>query len=115
MGRDNQFTAFVAGQLEPLGPVHTRPMFGGHGVYIDGLFCAIIHRDVLYLKADELSRAEFEAIGARPFRPFEGKPATLRYYEVGADLLEDRTKLLEWASKALAAARRAPPPRPRRR
>lgn len=109
MRTDNQFVDFVAEQLAGLGRVDARAMFGGHGIYVDGFFCAIVHRDTLYLRADEQTRSEFEAIGAQPFRPFANKALTLRYYEIGADLLEDRARLLEWASKALAAALRDPP------
>ena len=109
MRTDNQFVQFVVEQLSPLGAVEARAMFGGHGISIDGLFCAIVHRDRLYLKADEHSRPEFEAIGAQPFRPYPKRPMTLRYYEIGADLLDNRARLLDWARKAMEAARREPP------
>lgn len=51
----------------------------------------------------------------QPFRPFADKPMTMRYYEVGADLLEDRMQLLDWARKSIAAARRDPPKPQRKR
>ena len=108
MRKDTQFVTFVAEQLAALGEVDARAMFGGHGIYIDGLFCAIVHRDTLYLKADGQTRAEFESLGMQPFRPFAGKPTTMRYYRIGADLLENRVQLLAWARKAMAAARRDP-------
>ena len=40
-----------------LGLVEARRMFGGHGIYCDGLFIAIILDSVLYFKADEASGA----------------------------------------------------------
>lgn len=115
MARNSEFVEFVSDQLAPLGGVESRPMFGGHGLYVDGQFCAIVWRDTLYLKADEMSRGEFEAIGALPFQPYPDRPMTLRYYAIGADILDDRERLLEWARKAIAAARRDPPKAPRRR
>lgn len=47
--------------------VSVRAMFGGHGVYVDGLFVAIVDDDVLYLRADDRNRAEFSASAVPPF------------------------------------------------
>ena len=49
--------------LAPLGAVRARRMFGGHGLYIDDLFVAIIAFDRLYLKADEATRERFAGAG----------------------------------------------------
>lgn len=38
--------------LSPLGTAHSKRMFGGHGVYLDGLFIGLVARDQLYLKVD---------------------------------------------------------------
>jgi TfoX/Sxy family transcriptional regulator of competence genes len=61
------FIEHVVELLAPLGRVSERPMFGGHGIYCDGLFIAIVLDDVLYLKADAESRAEFERAGCQVF------------------------------------------------
>ena len=45
--------------LAPLGTVRARPMFGGHGLTLDGHFIALIAFDRLYLKTDALSRPRF--------------------------------------------------------
>jgi DNA transformation protein and related proteins len=110
------FRAFVEGQLEELGNVTTRSMFGGVGLYRGDLFFGIIARDVLYLKADNETRREFEAIGARPFKPYAHRSGTMKYYSVPVSILESPTELTIWARKAVAAAvRAAPGPRERRR
>ncbi len=106
MRKLTEFVEFVVERLAPLGAVEARAMFGGFGIYVNGLFCAIAHRDTLYLKADDLNRCDFEAIGLRPFKPFADKPMTMRYFEIGADILEDQRALLAWARKALDAALR---------
>jgi len=40
------------------------------------------------------------------FQPFPDKAAVMSYYEVPADVLEDREALAAWAQKALQAASR---------
>lgn len=100
----NSFDAFVLDQLQGLGHVEHRRMFGGAGLYCAGLFFGILYRDRLYLKTDEDSRAEYERRGQGPFRPNERQ--TLRsYYEVPPEVLEDADELNAWARAALEAAR----------
>ena len=99
--------AFVLDQLQALGGVVARSMFGGVGLYCDGVFFGIIASDVLYLKADEVNRPEYELAGASPFRPYADRASTMKYYAVPVDVLESEPDLLEWARKAVAAAERA--------
>ena len=47
------FKDFVTELLDGFGPVTIRNMFGGAGVYADGVMFAILVDDVLYLKADK--------------------------------------------------------------
>ena len=56
-----EFVAFVVESLRPLGPVSARRMFGGHGIFLDGVMFGLIADDQLYLKADEENRAAYEA------------------------------------------------------
>src|SRR5213593_319709 len=63
------FKAFVLDQLEELGDVTPRSMFGGVGLYYRGVFFGILARDRLYLKVGDVNRREYEAAGMRPFRP----------------------------------------------
>ena len=103
MAVSDEFAAFVREQFSALGEVTTRRMFGGMGVYHDGLFFALIADDTLYLKVDDNNRAEFESAGLRPFEPWDGH--VMQYYEAPADALENRDELARWAQGALAAAR----------
>lgn len=55
------FKDFVTELLIGVGPITIRNMFGGAGVYADGVMFAIVVDDVFYLKADELHSAPSRA------------------------------------------------------
>jgi DNA transformation protein len=106
---------FVLEQLAGAGRVTPRAMFGGVGLYLDGLFFALIDGDTLYFKADEASRKRYEEAGSRPFCPDPSRPEhAMGYWQVPAEILEDSDSLALWAREALAVAlskrgKRAPP------
>ena len=108
MSVNNEFLRYVIDQLRGLGVVISRKMFGGAGLYLDGAIFALIAYDTLYFKVDETNRSDFEEAGMEPFRPFDETSYVMSYYEVPIDVLEEGDELVEWARKALAAARRAP-------
>ena len=97
-----------------LGPISTRAMFGGHGVYFDGLIIGIVIDDALYLKADAQSRARFEDAGCAPFvyRFDPGRsqqpPITMSYWSLPEDAMESPQAMLPWAQLAFEAALRKP-------
>ena len=95
--------------LSALGSVRVSRMFGGNGVYVDGLFLALIARDTLFLKTDETSRQAFEAAGCQPFA-FEtarGARAVLGYWSAPDEAMDCPAAMLPWARLAMAAALRA--------
>ena len=102
-----EYREFVLEQLGRVTPVTSRSMFGGVGVYADGLFFALMDDDTLYLKVDDSNRGDFEAAGTGPFRPFGDGQHVMQYYELPADLLEDADRLRPWVLKALDVARAA--------
>jgi DNA transformation protein len=117
----NELLDYLVDQLAPLGDARGRCMFGGHGVYLDGLIIGIIAFDTFYLKVDGDNRADFEAAGAAPF-VYDGKdkPIVMPYWECPAEVMEDSDRLRAWALRSLAASRRSRKPatgntRPRRR
>lgn len=103
MSVSTEYREFVLEQLGRVVPVTSRSMFGGVGVYGDGLFFGLMDNDVLYLKVDDSNRADFERAGMGPFHPF-GDERAMQYYELPADLLEDNEMLREWVERALAVA-----------
>jgi len=101
MKRDS-FKDFVLEQLEELGDIRCRAMFGGYGIYHGDVFFGIIFKGSLYFKTSEKTRPDYIRQGMKPFSP--GKNQTLiTYYEVPADILEESGELLEWASKAITS------------
>ena len=63
--------------------------------------------DTVFFKVDDSNRADFERTGSRPFRPNGEDMYALSYYELPADVLENRQVLCQWAEKAVAVARRS--------
>jgi DNA transformation protein and related proteins len=99
------FKAFVLDQLDELGDVTPKSMFGGVGFYCNGVFFAIAARDRLYFKVDASSQPQYVAARMKPFRPFPGRRGSMRYYEVPLEVLEIPGELVAWARRAVAAAR----------
>ncbi len=111
--------AAIRDLFAPLGPVSIRRMFGGAGVYLDGLIVAIVVSHELYLKVDDVTREAFRAAGSTPFTYVaKGRAVTLPYWSLPDEAYEAPDLFRPWGEHALAAARRAPqarkPPRTRR-
>jgi DNA transformation protein len=109
----NEFVEFVLEGMQPLGGVSARRMFGGWGIFKDGLMFALIARDQLYLKVDDGNRAAYDEADLPHFTYSEkGKPIRMSYREAPSAGLDDPEILCAWARAAYAAALRT---RPRRR
>jgi DNA transformation protein len=91
-----------------------RRTFGGVGLYLDGVFFALIARDVLYLRVDDSNRPDYQTAGTEPFKPYPNKRTTMPFYELPAEVLDDPDQLREWARKAWDPANRARTARGRR-
>ena len=108
MAVSESFREFVLEQLEQVTrDIRDRRMFGGIGIYAGELFFALIANDVVYLKVDDGTRANFQAEGMKPFRPYGKQRQTMQYYELPLRVLEDTDALRVWVADALDAARRA--------
>jgi DNA transformation protein and related proteins len=108
MAGGDEFLAHVLELLAPLGRVAARPMFGGHGLYCDGVFFGIVLDNNLYLKADDRNRGEFERAGSEVFSySRKGKRATLNFYRAPEAAMDTPRLMLPWARSALAAALRS--------
>jgi DNA transformation protein len=106
MGVSDEFVDYVIDQLAGWGDVSARKMFGGAGLYCDGTVFGLIADDVAYLKVDDSNRDEFVQAGSSAFQPFPDKKMTMSYYEIPADVLENRDLLARWAERSLAIARK---------
>ena len=99
-----EYEEYLLDRLSVCGEVFSKRMFGGLGLYLDGLFFALAADNVLYFKVDETNREDYEKFGMEPFRPFEGKKMAMNYYEVPPEILEDDDILRTWAVKAFEVA-----------
>lgn len=109
------FRSFVLDQLEELGDVVPRWMFGGVGLYRNGLFFGIVAGDVLYLKVDDTNRPDYARAAMPPFKPYRDRSGTMQYYAVPLDVLESVLELAAWARKAVTVAERAAAAKPEAR
>jgi DNA transformation protein and related proteins len=103
------FKTFVLDQLEDLGDVTARSMFGGVGLYHRDLFFGILARDTLYLRVDDRNLPDYKRAKSKPFRPYPNRSSSMRYYSVPLNVLESATDLTAWARKAVGAASDASP------
>jgi DNA transformation protein and related proteins len=99
------FRDFVLAQLETLGELDAKAMFGGVGLYHRGVFFGVLTSDTLYFKTDDRTRAAYTRRGAAPLRP-HAEQASRTYFAVPLDVLESAPELAAWARDAVAAAER---------
>lgn len=91
-----------------LGPIHAKRMFGGAGLYCDGLIFAIVADGLAWIKGDDTNRAAFEEVGSERFTyDARGKPMQMNYWRLPDAALDDPDEATRWARLGLEAARRA--------
>jgi len=101
MGNES-FKAFVLDQLAALPQLRLKPMFGGFGLYQADHFFAIMMDGRVYFKTDAQSRVDYLDRHRSPFTYQKGRRVvSLHYFEVPAEILEDREALVCWARRAL--------------
>jgi DNA transformation protein len=108
MAVSDEFLDYVLDQLAGWGEVSAHRMFGGAGLYCDGVMFGLIADDVAYLKVDDSNREDFVDAGSSAFNPYSEKTKTyiMSYYEIPADVLEDAEELGKWAEHALTVAQK---------
>jgi DNA transformation protein and related proteins len=101
--------------FEPVGRVISRRMFGGHGVYLDGLIIAIEADGDIFLKTDDVNRGMFESRACRQFTYMKlGQETPVPgYWSLPASAFDDADELRELAESSLAASRRAQDRKPK--
>jgi DNA transformation protein len=84
-------------------------MFGGQGIYRDGVMFALMSQGELYLKADAESEGMFRELGSRPFAYSAkgGRTTVMSYWLMPEAALDDPDEAAELARTALRAALRA--------
>jgi len=103
-----QFVDYIVEISQSIGPVYSKRMFGGHGIFLDGLMFGLIADQTLYLKADKDSKNDFIDLGLSAFSyNKKGKEMKLSYFQAPEETLEDLELMNLWANKAYSAALRA--------
>jgi len=97
---NNSFKEFVLDQLRLLDRVDCKAMFGGFGLYREGVFFGIIADGRLYFKTSEATVSDYLECGMQPFQA-NSKQTLKNYFEVPVEILEDEEQLAEWARKAV--------------
>ncbi len=93
------FAQYVVGQMAGFAPVQAKAMFGGFGIYLDGLMFALIIEEQLYFKADDQSVALFTDRGLEPFRyeTKKGTKSSLSYYQAPPEVYDEADEMAKWA------------------
>lgn len=102
---NDEFLKYVRDQLAAWGEVRAKRMFGGAGLYHQGIMFGLVADDVAYLKVSDANRPDFEAAGSQPFQPYKGQKTIRSYYEIPEEVLDDPDQLVRWAEKAWAVAK----------
>lgn len=109
MSEAREFATHIVDLLQHFGACEARRMFGGFGIFHQGLMFGLIAEGSLYLKADEQSRESFEAEGSEVFIYYKkDRPYRLSYYLAPEAFFEDEKACLHWAGLAFDAALRNP-------
>jgi DNA transformation protein len=98
------------------GPVSIRRMFGGVGVFAEGIMFALVAYGELYLKTDAETMPAFRAEGCGPFTyGAKSRRVVMSYWRLPDRLLDEPDELAQWARTALRAAQRSAAGKPQRR
>lgn len=105
MAIDQAFLDFVLDQLSEFGEVEVKKMFGGAGLFHQGLMFGKVGGSTFRLKVDSSNQSDYEERGMKPYYS-EKKKKGMPYWEVPVEILDDRASLKEWAKKSYEIALR---------
>lgn len=93
--------------MSAFGPVRLRRMFGGQGIFRDGLMFALEADGILYLKADDADAPAFREAGCEQFHYRKrDRDVAMGYWSAPLAALEDPDIMAQWAQRAHACAQR---------
>ncbi len=109
MPKDQSFHDYVIDDvLAGISGITSRAMFGGWGIYKNGVFFALIAEGELYFKVDEKNQGDFEKLKSHPFVYLGAKkPMTMAYWLLPEEIMEDKAKLQAWVDSSVAASKRS--------
>lgn len=103
MSRDTGYLQYILEEIMPDVPgITSRGMFGGFGLYKNGVIFGLIIQDQLYFKVNDSTREDYLSRGSKAFSfdKKNKKMISLNYYEVPSEIMEDRNEIVIWIEKA---------------
>ena len=100
MSQDN-FKEKIKSQLDFLGSIKSKNMFGTSAFSKEGIFFASIEKKKLYFKVDENTVQDFEKYGMPSLNKHR---KSLDYYQVPDEIITNQKLFQDWATKALKSA-----------
>lgn len=112
MSNEHDFVNYLLELLSPMAAIRAKRMFGGYGIFRDGLMFGLVADATLYFKVADQSRAHFVERGLETFTYVkEGKMMHMSYYRAPEEALDSSEGMGEWAELAYQAAVRAQKPK----
>jgi DNA transformation protein len=100
--------AAIEDMFETLGPVTIKRMFGGKGIYFEGVIFALEVDGEILLKGDDRTAPAFEGTGSRQWAyDGKGKPVKMPYWSIPDDAFDDPDEMARWVRLAFDAALRS--------
>jgi DNA transformation protein and related proteins len=94
---------FIRELFTPFRHVAVKRMFGGAGLFADGLMFGLVFDGMIYLKADATTIPDYEREGSAPFTYHaRSRPRSLNFWRLPERLYDDPDELAVWAGRALA-------------
>ena len=103
MAKSEDLKAFILDQLSEIPEISVKNMFGGVGFFQAGKMFAMIGGGAFRLKVGESNRAQFEAAGMTAYMS-SAKKKGMPYYEVPAEILENKDDISKWALQSIELA-----------
>ena len=104
----SEFIEYLEEAFREFGKVKARRMFGGHGIFFDGLMIGLVADDTLYLKVDPMSEPHFEERGLERFQYTKNnKIVRMSFCLAPEEALDDPSEMRDWAQLAFEAALRS--------
>lgn len=98
--------AAIEEMFESLGPVSIRRMFGGKGIYCQGMIIAVEFEGGILLKGDAESARTLEDAGAVrwAYQARSGKQTYMPYWSIPESAYDDPDDMARWVRLAFEAA-----------
>lgn len=109
MALSAEFKTYLQELFSVVEDSHIRPMFGGAGVFRNGLMFAVATSGgMIALKADEQTIPTFQREGCEEWLPHQPgkKPVSMGYWYIPEWLADDPEQFEQWSEDAFSAALR---------